>query len=81
MMAGSDDHWESRLHPKSRGEFDLVGTSRTVVICETYGAPRVRRVGQVLHQYTDSNRRDTLRYEWSFARCCHLVVCLVILDR
>jgi hypothetical protein len=29
--------------------------------------------------YTYSNHRDTLRYEWSLAHCCHLVVCLVVL--
>jgi hypothetical protein len=26
--------------------------------------------------YIDSNHRNTLRYEWLLACCCHLVVCL-----
>jgi hypothetical protein len=30
--------------------------------------------------YTDLNHRNTLKYEWSLARCYHLVVCLVVLD-
>jgi hypothetical protein len=30
--------------------------------------------------YIDSNRRNTLEYEWSLARCCHLVVYLIVLD-
>jgi hypothetical protein len=30
--------------------------------------------------YTDSNHCDTLRYEWSLAHWCHLVVCLDVLD-
>jgi hypothetical protein len=29
--------------------------------------------------YTDLNHRDTLEYEWSVVRCCHLVVCLDVM--
>jgi hypothetical protein len=29
--------------------------------------------------YIDSNRCDTLGYEWSLAHCCYLVVCLAVL--
>jgi hypothetical protein len=29
--------------------------------------------------YVDSNYRDTLRYEWLFAHCCHPVLCLGVL--
>jgi hypothetical protein len=29
--------------------------------------------------YINSNHRDTLRYEWPLVRCCHLIVCLVVL--
>jgi hypothetical protein len=29
--------------------------------------------------YIDSNRRDTLGYEWTLVRCCHLIVCLIVL--
>jgi hypothetical protein len=29
--------------------------------------------------YTNLNHCDTLGYEWPFARCCHLIVCLVVL--
>jgi hypothetical protein len=27
---------------------------------------------------TNSTRHDTLGYEWSLARCCHIVVCLMV---
>jgi hypothetical protein len=40
--AEPDDHWGPRLHPESRGpNFDVVGTSQTVVVHETRGAKRM----------------------------------------
>jgi hypothetical protein len=41
----------------------------------------IQRIGHVFpcRTYTDSNRCNTLKSEWSIARCCHLVVCLVAL--
>jgi hypothetical protein len=30
--------------------------------------------------YIDSNRCDTLRYEWLLTCCCHLVVSAVLMD-
>jgi hypothetical protein len=30
--------------------------------------------------YIDLSYRDTLGYEWPLVCCCHLVVCLVVLD-
>jgi hypothetical protein len=29
--------------------------------------------------HINSNHHDTLRYKWSLARCCHLVLCHVVL--
>jgi hypothetical protein len=80
MTVGSDDRWEPRLHPREqRPDFNLVGTSWTIVIHEIHGDTYDVLVRFFpCRVYIDSNHCDTLRYEWPLARCCHLVVCLVL---
>jgi hypothetical protein len=64
---------------EQRPNFNLVGTSQTVVIHET---PRATRMMCWLGSfpckvYIDSSQHDTLGYEWPFVCCYHLIVCLV----
>jgi hypothetical protein len=72
-----------RLPPAARvppcADFDLVRTSWTVIVRRTLGAVRTTCWSGSFPciVYIDSSHRDTLRYEWSLIRCCHLVVCLV----
>jgi hypothetical protein len=68
---------------EQRPNFDLVGTSRTVVVRETRGATHMTcwSVFFPLHGVYrfDSNRHNTLGYEWLLAHCWHIVVCLIVL--
>jgi hypothetical protein len=74
-MAGPDDRCEPRLHLERMrqpqmtvGPDDWKGHAYDVLV--RFFSYRV---------YIDSNRHDTIGYEWLLARCCHLVVCFDVL--
>jgi hypothetical protein len=74
-------HWGPRLHPESKGWFRL---SRDFTnYCHIWN-PGGHACDVLVRffpckMYIDSNRHDTLEYEWPLVRCSHLVVCLVVL--
>jgi hypothetical protein len=78
MIAGSED-----FIPGARTRFQLSrdlaeGCRMWNTRDHTYGV-LVRFFPCMVH--TNSNCCDTLRYECPLSHCCHLVVCLVVLDR